>query len=217
MKRLIYFTLLQLFICVSMAAVPNKCIFSNCVTSKEMQTEPEPDKYMNYNDLTQISGDFENEYSNKILLRGIVVDKDCIPVPNAKILIWQRDEYGDYRYDNRFATAYEKYDANYKMYSQFKGNGTAFSNNTGKFSFITVKPSSSKIYNIIDGINAKVVAPGFNKFETKIFINRSGFESKMRSAKGVHANLNIDASKFYGQEVYDVYIVLDGLNKYRRY
>jgi hypothetical protein len=63
-----------------------------------------------------------------------------------------------------------------------------------------------------------VVAPGFNKFETKVFIHKtSGKDKKDKSEKGVIAYLNVAASKFYSQEVYDVYIVLNGLNKYRRY
>jgi len=218
MKKLIYLILLQFFMCAVVFAASKECIFSDCAISPELKTADKPGHYMSYNDLTKMPGEFENEYANKILLRGIVVDKECIPVANAKIMLWQLDEYGDYRYNKKFATIYDKYKANYKMYGQFKGNGSAVSNNTGKFSFITVNPSNPKKTNILDGINAMVVAPGFNKFETKVFIHKtSGKDKKDKSEKGVIAYLNVAASKFYSQEVYDVYIVLNGLNKYRRY
>ncbi|MCH9754093.1 MAG: hypothetical protein K0T99_04250 [Alphaproteobacteria bacterium] len=216
MNKIVYFILIQIFMSVAMAESLHKtCVFSSCATTPEVKTVDKPSGYASYNDLTRMPGGFNNEYASKVLVRGIVVDKECIPIANAKIKFWQRDEYGDYRYYKKFATAYEKYKSNYKMYRQFRGHGTAFSDNTGKFLFITVKPSQPKKKNFLDGVNAMVSVKGFNDFETKIYLQKT--HNKKEIHHGVSAHLNLAATKFYGKEVYDVYIVLDGLNKYRRY
>ena len=315
MKHIMYVVIIFANFLISAFAAPNldKYIFSSCVPSPMIKVEHRPGNYATSNDLSKIPGGFENDYANKILLRGIVVDKECVPIPNAKISLWQKDEYGDYRYATELATSYQKYKMNDKIYSEFQGNGVSVSNNVGKFSFITVPLSNDKKTKKPDMINIAINAKGFAPFSTKILLRESdnedkpetevitepidsnmprqsvdeskapvkmqvaaanmpqqgadeskaqvkmqvaaasvpkqsadeskspvkmqvaaanmsqqgadeskAIEAKIKSKENVEieavaADFNKEASDFYGQDVYDFYIVLNGFDKHRRY
>lgn len=218
MKKIIYiigfiaFTTLNAF----SAAEPHKCVFSKCTPNFPSETSYKPENYSTYNDLTRHIGGFENEYAKKILLRGVILDKECIPIANAKIYLWQKDEYGDYRYNKEFAQAHEKSQMNEKMYSEFKGEGIAYSDNRGQFSFITVAPLGGKKENS-GVINFLARIKGFPIFETQIKLHKKDAKVEEKSSQLLGATFNQDASVFYNQDVYDFSVVIDGENKHIRY
>jgi len=219
MKKNIYIIGFIIFTTLNVFAdtEPSKCVFSKCTPSFSSETSYQPGTYSTYNDLTRAIGGFENEYSKKILLRGIVLDKECIPIANAKIYLWQKDEYGDYRYNKKFAPVYEKYKMNYKMYSEFKGEGIAYSDNQGQFSFVTVAPLSGRANQDSGVINFLARIKGFPVFETQIKLHKKVTKKEVGDPKILGARFNQDASVFYNQDVYDFSVVMDGENKHIRY
>lgn len=219
MKKIIYVISAIIFITQHVAAgtESRKCVFSKCTPSFSSETSHKPETHSTYNDLTRGIGGFENEYVKKVLLRGIILDKECIPIPNAKIHLWQKDEYGEYRYNKKFAEIHEKYEMNYKMHSEFKGEGVAYSDNLGQFFFVTVDPLSGKKTQNSGVINLLANIKGFPVFETQIKLYKNSKKIGAADSKIVSASFNQDASVFYDQDVYDFSIVMDGENKHIRY
>jgi protocatechuate 3,4-dioxygenase, alpha subunit len=80
----------------------------------------------------------------RIRIEGIVYDGDGTPVPDALIEIWQADAAG------RYASASA---AQARPNTAFKGFGRCPTNETGAFSFDTVKPGA------VPGPNGAVQAP----------------------------------------------------------
>ncbi len=191
------------------------CTFSHCVVTPKTYTDIGPDSFRTYNDLNRAEGEFANEYAHNIIIRGLVVDKNCIPVSDANIEIWQDDEYGETRYIAGVAYPYRKYQMNYKMCREVHGFGKTYSTNEGRFMFITVPPKevtiSSRKY-----INIAVNHPDFPRFHGKIMLTQ---QKTPHTAKNhfIPAQLNTDASTCYGTAIYDFHIVLSRANKYRRY
>lgn len=206
-----------LFIVTPLIAVGENCRFANCTPNSEMETAIKPEEYPSYNDLTRSVGGFEDEYIEKILLRGIVVDKKCIPVSNTKILLWQKDEYGERRYLKRFASENDQYIMDNKMYSQFLGAGSAVSDSEGRFYFITVDPGSEEQKKTESVINISALVKGFIQFETQIQLKDHINKIKDEKQKLITAVFNKTASEHYGQKVYDFFIVLNGNSRYTRY
>lgn len=216
MVKLIRCHILVLLIFTSFAW-SEKCRFRGCSPAPEKETALKPENYPTYNDLTRSSGGFKNNYTDKIILRGIVIDKKCIPVANTKISLWQKDEYGQRRYLQKFASDYDRHKMNNKIYSKFYGVGTAVSDNEGRFYFITVEPSSVGVKNGKPIINISAAVKGFIKFETQVRLLEDIEKTDDKESTFVNASLNKNASEHYGKKVYDFFIVLNGESKYTDY
>jgi protocatechuate 3,4-dioxygenase beta subunit len=203
-----------ILIITPLVVVGESCRFGSCTPSSEMETDIKPGVYPSYNDLTKPVGGFEDEYLEKILLRGIVVDKKCIPVPNTKLLLWQKDEYGKRRYLKRFASEQDRHTMNDHMYSKFVGAGSAVSDSEGRFFFITVDPGSEEKEDNKSKINISAIGKGFISFETQIKLANEIIDKKKNFISAV---FNKSASDHYGQKVYDFFIVLNGNSRYTKY
>ncbi|MEM7617546.1 MAG: hypothetical protein AAF195_04110 [Pseudomonadota bacterium] len=77
---------------------------------------------------------------NIIYIKGVVYDKNCIPVPGAVIRLWQADSAGYYSHINQDNSNKNSgdYDKN------FVGSGTAITDNNGLYSFVSVMPGMAK-------------------------------------------------------------------------
>ena len=79
-----------------------------------------------------------------IVLSGQVLDKDCLPISNAVIQIWQTDTAGNYleAYDliNDWDTMNPDYDKN------FAYSGSTQTNNLGEYNFVTILPENFLLY-----------------------------------------------------------------------
>lgn len=186
------------------------------------------------NDTTKAAGQFENPYLSKILIRGLVKDKNCVPIPNVTVEIWQADEYGLNRYNKFSALFSERYQENYEQYSNFIGMAAANSDNNGYFTFVSVLPNKkakaapgavSKKH-LEPSINISVKHRDFNELATKVHMS-SGAGVQVQSQASAGAKMpatskligyrNFAAEKIYGMPTYDVEIVMDGANKYKTY
>lgn len=102
-----------------------------------------------------------------IYIRGVVLDKKCVPVPDAVIQIWQADAKGNY-----FVEGDDK--ANIDPY--FSASGTAYTNNLGEYSFITILPGSAEDERPY--IRFRVKQRGFKTLRTKMYFAGIGNEDK---------------------------------------
>jgi protocatechuate 3,4-dioxygenase beta subunit len=200
------------------------CLFIQPALGKEKPLcqptgkSPVADKPITYdptytdNDTTKNSGGFDNKYLNKIVIKGIIKDKHCVPIPNASIEIWQEDEYGKKRY-NQFSYSFsDRYELNREQYSNFLGIAATTSDNNGQFTFISVIPNGklkeSKKQSLI---NIAVSHQDFPKLENQIILNPK-FPIR-KSDKRIIALRELDNQL----PSYDFEIVLDGTNKYKSY
>lgn len=192
------------------------CTFSHCPISPKSYTDLPPETFPTYNNLNRSEGSFPNEYAHSIIIRGIIVDKNCIPVSDANIAIWQDDEYGDKRYTHGITSPYQVNQLNYKMCRNIKGIGKTYSTNEGRFMFITVPPEEM-IKSRRKYINIEINHPNFPKFYGKIQLLPKNTNSSKHKNYFIPAHLNQDATSCYGKAIYDFNIVLNNANKYRRY
>lgn len=165
------------------------------------------------NDTTKNSGEFDNQYVRKILLRGVIKDRNCVPVANATIEIWQSDEYGKNRYNTFSYSFLDRYNLNYDQYSKFLGIATATSNNDGYFEFITVLPNSKMRKARLGRYNVAVWHRDFPMLETQLSIkdNKTRFHSQMIAYR------NFAADDAFVLPTYDFEVILNGENRYKSY
>ena len=112
----------------------------------------------------------------KMVLEGYVVNQNCVPIPNAVIKIWQKNNYGFYQDDfNKNSLNGNAYQIQKKLnsYNQyFTGNGVATTDNTGYFHFITLIPClDAKISSkCVPEIEMSVHSADYKNFEGRILI-----------------------------------------------
>lgn len=93
-----------------------------------------PINYSESNNLRRRSGSPVLAKGEFLIVKGIVTDLLDNPVTNAKIRIWQADNFGYYKY-----LITDKYD--YAIYDvDFEPTGTAITNNLGYYQFLTIFP-----------------------------------------------------------------------------
>lgn len=115
---------------------------SRCLVTKGIYNAYEPEIFSLSNNLFENmkNGFFTTNNLHKvIIIRGKILDKNCLPVSDAKIYLWQHGPDGKYPYKLKNKSLARK---NTNTASDFKGNGIASSNNLGEFYFITLAPMS---------------------------------------------------------------------------
>jgi protocatechuate 3,4-dioxygenase beta subunit len=184
----------------------------------KMHPDNQPEFFPTYNDLNRKEGDFDSEYADSIMIRGIVADKNCVPISDVSINIWQEDEYGTVRYVPDDYFPYKGHNMNYKMHRDIQGLGRTYSTNEGRFKFITVPPGGMLIKNHKQKyINISISHPDLPGFEGKLILNEGDIPISFKKSKFILAQINEDASTCHGMDVFDFDIVLDHVNKYRRH
>ena len=132
----------------------------SCPITPELWSVGVLPKVKNSNDLTKNYDSFETAKGKKIIIKGKVLDKDCVPISGAKVSIWQANAKGYYQL-NKDEIYNEDYDEN------FAGSGNIISNNLGEFDFITVYPD--KVNSVNPNIIFKIEHQNFHPVETKMF------------------------------------------------
>jgi protocatechuate 3,4-dioxygenase beta subunit len=155
-KKFIIFTVIIVFTLGESLAAETM----SCPTTPELWSVGILPQAKNYNDLTKNYDSFEVAKGKKIIIKGKVLDKDCVPISGAKVSIWQANSMGYYQL-NVSDEYNEKYDPN------FAESGNIISNNLGEFEFITVYPG--KVNAVTPNIIFKVEHQNFQPMETKMF------------------------------------------------
>ena len=189
--------------------------YKKCASSKKGPVDSMPAQFASDNDLTRNEGGFFNSYNQKIIIRGIIKDKNCVPVSNANVKLWQVDSYGKVRYETQRMTKKEKYDQDKIIYSDFQGTGMFTSLNNGEFFFITVMPSElSKSAHSPKYINLQINHDDFPKLSNKIyFLETAQFSNK----DNVIIAKNYFSTEFKDIKIYDTEIILDGVSIHNQF
>lgn len=207
---------LVLLLCFSAAAYAftidtdpqEKKTFQTCPITKSTSVTEKPKQIIKDNNLTQNLGNFTDKLMPKIILLGRVRDKNCLPVPNVEVTMWQTDEYGIRRFVSAVDTKKSIYSMNNQMYSKFEGDGSVISNNLGEFGFVTVRPKQGNNINIV------MTHDKYPELKTRIVLLEK--DAVMPKTKYVIA----ENSKTLGSNGFKVYffdIVLDGKEEYLSY
>jgi hypothetical protein len=89
-----------------------------------------------------------------IILSGRVLDRNCVPIPNAEVILWQADAKG-------------KVAENAGLPHDFTFSGVAETGNTGHFYFFTTQPG--KRHHMPPHINIQVKVPGMHTYQSAFF------------------------------------------------
>jgi protocatechuate 3,4-dioxygenase beta subunit len=164
--------ILPIFCCSLLAEA--KDILNKCIPAKSYTNNYEPAAFNKTNNLLRKSGTDPLYCGEKILLEIEVVDKNCVPISDAKIYLWQVG------CDKKYPYSPLKSVANKKMFnkaggSTFLGSGIATTNNIGKVKFLTVIPPA--LGNEAANINIRIEHKDLGAFQTKIFVKNYDIES----------------------------------------
>ncbi|MEQ9115536.1 MAG: hypothetical protein RLN62_01935 [Rickettsiales bacterium] len=190
-------------------------VYKKCIPTKKHKVDRRPAKFASDNDLTRVEGGFFDSYNQKIIIRGVVKDKNCVPVSNAQIRLWQVDSYGKKRYEEQHSTKHQKYTQDKLSYSKFQGTGMFTSLNNGEFFFITVRPSElSKSKKDPKYINFEINHADYPKVANRIyFLEAAQFSNK----DNIILAKNFFSTRFKDIKIYDMEIVLDGVSPHSKF
>ena len=119
---------------------------NTCVPTKSAMNNYEPEKFQPSNNLLHKAGAMELYCGEKILLKGKVLDMNCVPVSDAKVYLWQVGCDGKYPY-KPMRKKINHDEINLESHSSFQGSGMATTNNKGEFQFITIRPPAGHAIN----------------------------------------------------------------------
>ena len=144
---------------------------SSCMATPALNTYPYPGtaRIANGNHLGKPAGKVAEATGQTLLLHGRVLDARCRPVKDAIIELWQANPFGNFVLAS---------DADLVSASTvFTGAGRAYSNEEGRFEFVTLFPGTIK--NRAPNLNIRVKVHGLKKpLQTQLF-----FAGDMRNDK----------------------------------
>lgn len=144
-----------------------KDVLNKCHPAKAYIDDNEPDAFNRTNNLLRKSGADPLYCGQKILLDLEVADKNCVPISDAKIYLWQVGCDKKYPY-KPLRTKADKHMFHPVSSSTFLGSGIATTNNIGEAKFLTVYPPAI----VKEGayVNVRVEHKDLGVFQTKIFL-----------------------------------------------
>ena len=115
-----------------------------------------------------------NNITPQIIILGKLLDKNCLPIPNANIYAWQVSPEGKYHYK-----PLRKSVVNKALFvdkdNSFIGNGLTTTDNEGNFAFITLLPQKGKI-STSNGINIRAEHNKLGKVQTRFAFHKNSQE-----------------------------------------
>ena len=168
----------------------------------------------NSNNLTQDYASFEIARGKKILIKGKVLDNNCVAISGVKVNIWQTNSFGLYQFsaDDIYNEHYDK---------NFRGSGNTLTNNLGEFEFITVYPG--KVNSMSPNIIFRLEHQNFYPFETKMFFPENNNAESIKNMnpylikKQIPLVVAKTAGKVDDMVVYHFIVTLNQSNLYKEY
>lgn len=173
----------------------------SCKITQSTATDPLPKQNFKDNDLTTRTGKLEDPLVNRIILFGRIRDKNCLPITNAEVTIWQNDQFGIARY-------IPSYNLDNNIYSEFKATGSHGTNNQGEVAFVTVTPTKKQGQKA--NINIIVKHPNYPELKTQITLLDLN-QTHVKNSKVLAREGKNDKLKY---PVYYFDIILDGIEKH---
>jgi protocatechuate 3,4-dioxygenase beta subunit len=146
------------------------------------------------NNLLSAPGEKKIICGEEVIVHGVLMDKNCVPISDAKVYMWQVACDGKYPYIPLRDVDMNM--INVTSRSTFKGAGTATTDNNGNFYFITTLPVAAGAES--PHINLRIEHYNLGTFSTKASISKT---------HGKHRN--ISSSK--------ILIVTPFVNQFREY
>lgn len=197
------FTLTMRVSATEPTALLEELFFTECETSAVENVTlayPGEDNMGFTNNLRRETGSGYVADGQPIYVIGRVLDKNCIPMTGARVELWQHDAKG-------------KLPSSEKKDPHFTGSGTAFTDNLGQYSFLTVMPGKGSSKNLptlyVRVTHDALDAPQVVQTHVHFVSHRHG--SKQHSAERTQSPVpDYEMAYFYD-------ITLNGENKFKRY
>jgi protocatechuate 3,4-dioxygenase beta subunit len=224
MRKIIALLILVMGIMLPRAFAFEGGVFMDCKITPHMEAWHFPKKPFNTSaNLLRKATKVRRAQGEYMLLKGKVLDRNCVPVQNAVIHIWQPDNNGYYedsypkpnRKDTNLAQGVDPY---------FGYTGTARTDNLGNFAFLTIFPGS--LAKNAPHINYIIQHRDFEDLASKIYFFQhplndddpdfkklSQQEQQTVAARGKPMD---PRGQFEGR-TYEFIVTLSGENKYTRY
>ncbi|HJD65223.1 MAG TPA: dioxygenase [Rickettsia endosymbiont of Diachasma alloeum] len=142
---------------------PNK--LNRCKITRNIFNDYEPKVFEPTNNLLRKTGQISRFYGEKIIIKGIVLDQNCVPVADAKVYLWQAGSGGKYPYEP-LKTRVDKRRFTGKKDSSFTGSGTATTNNKGEYYFVSMLPYKSA--GNLKNVNIRVEHADLKTLDTRL-------------------------------------------------
>jgi len=199
---------------LSFASVEVDPLITTChITPKINSNDARPKNFNSNNNLRRFSDSMQTAKGTPIIIAGRVMDRNCIPVMGAILKIWHRNSFGVYQ-DNNLNSKFN--DPN------FVGSGISYSDNLGRFNFVTILPGATK--NSLPNVNISITHDRLHSLNTKIFFNQNNDYSLDYTLKNMS---KIQASKLIAQtnnnmeqsaeKIYYIDLVLDDVLSNKSY
>jgi protocatechuate 3,4-dioxygenase beta subunit len=159
-----YITLFALIFVFQSAEAKQHNKLNICKITHPTKNNYEPEIFLQGNNLLRKAGHEELFCGQKIILKLEIVDKNCVPISDAKIYLWQVGCDGKYPY-KPLRTKVNPYFINIKQGSSFVGCGIATTNNAGNAKFITILPPSTHHES---SINIRIEHSNYGSFQTQL-------------------------------------------------
>ena len=164
MWNLILVVVFFLFSNALIASVPGDSVITKCnLTPSVTSLSHMPETFNKTNNLRRYTGSFTEAQGKKIAIYGRVMDKNCVPITDLKINMWQANSYGMFQNSSHQSAKSKRYD------QYFVGSGTSVSNNMGYFHFLTIIPGKTK--NSSPHLNIMIRDISKKNFSTNIFFD----------------------------------------------
>ena len=196
----------------------------NCDVTPEIELSHIPSAPIKKsNNLIRKPGSAIRAMGQYIIISGQVVDRDCLPVSDAVITIWQTDSNGKYIESYKLKDDWDVMDPDYDK--NFAYSGSTQTNNLGEYNFITILPTAAT-NDLAPHINIEIKHEDFKNARTRIYFNKHPHNKSDKSLKllddkqkelVVTRGLPIDPSSISKGRQYNYNITLEGVNKFRRY
>lgn len=141
-----------------------------CVSTKKFMNNYEPKVFESSNNLLRRNGQESIFCGEKVVIRGRVVDSNCVPISDAKVYLWQVGCDGKYPYEP-LRNRVDEHFINLSNKSTFQGSGIATTNNNGEFQFITIYPAKSDHKSPY--VNIRVEHRDAGELQTKFFMQHN--------------------------------------------
>ncbi|QXK93450.1 dioxygenase [Neoehrlichia mikurensis] len=139
-------------------------VIVNCVETPEIyNVQNKPRHFYVSNNLRRKTGSPITAKGELIYIIGKVTDRNCVPIANMNVSIWQANTYGIYQ----SSVGNDKVSPNNKYDEHFSGSGITTTDNLGNYSFITVMPG--KYSDRLPHISFMLQHPDFLVFYTEMF------------------------------------------------
>lgn len=181
-----------------------------------------PDEIGRTNNLRRKTGIAVVAKGEPVYVVGRVVDKNCIPISDARVEMWQANTFG--KYTHPADTSENLNDDN------FVGSGFTKTDNLGQFTFLTIFPGS-KDGKSAPRVHFRVTQPDFKEVYTEMYFpeqeknytdetlskDKSRLDSLSATMKFETREGQYRVERIDGDMVYRFVVTMDGNNRFRRY